>query len=110
MRLALGVLVVLFNLMDNATTFLCLRAPVPGHDVVEANPFAAWLFQSMGLVPGLAVETAITTAAVCFLVLNPRIPQKVRLGLLAVLAVLPAWAAYNNLQVMWALGIDWSVG
>ena len=30
MRFALGVLVVLLNLADNATTFLCLRAPVPG--------------------------------------------------------------------------------
>ena len=44
MRFALGILVVLLNLADNATTFLCLRAPVPGFEVSEANPAASWLF------------------------------------------------------------------
>lgn len=109
MRMSLGMLVVVFNLLDNATTFLCLRAPIPGQDVIEANPFARWLFDSVGLVPGLTLETVITTAAVCFLVLSPRIPRPIRFGLLTVLAILPAWAAANNFQVMWDLGLAWKL-
>ena len=49
MRIFLGVLAVLLNLADNATTFLCLRVPVPGFEVTEANPAAAWLFAAIGL-------------------------------------------------------------
>ena len=59
MHVWLGALVVLFNLADNATTFLCLRAPVPGFEVVEANPAAAWLFETVGLRQGLLLEICI---------------------------------------------------
>ncbi|HTO53512.1 MAG TPA: hypothetical protein VMR50_09015 [Myxococcota bacterium] len=110
MRIALGVLVVLLNLADNTTTFLCLRAPVPGFDVSEANPAAAWLFGSVGLVPGLVFEMVVTSAAVAFLVVTTHVPYRVKLALLIVLAALPAWAALNNLWVIRAtnLAIAWS--
>ncbi len=106
----LGALVVLFNLADNATTFLCLRAPVPGFEVIEANPAAAWLFETVGLRTGLLLEMAVTTAAIVFLVATERIPPRVKLGLLVVLAALPAWAAINNWQVIEAtnMPIAWS--
>lgn len=106
--MALGLLVLLFNVVDNATTFLCLRSPVPGYEVIEANPLARWLFDSMGLIPGLVFEMAITTGAVGFLVLSPRIPAGWRFGLLVVLAVLPAYASFNNLQIMQLLGVAWA--
>ena len=64
MRLFLGALVVLFNLADNATTFLCLRAPVPGFEVIEANPAAACLFDAIGLERGLVLEMVVTTVAI----------------------------------------------
>ena len=105
MKLLLGLLVVLFNLMDNTTTFLCLRAPVPGFEVIEANPFARWLFDSLGLVEGLLLETVITAGAVCFLVVSQRIPTQVRFSLLLLLAILPAWATVNNLSVMREIGL-----
>jgi hypothetical protein len=110
MRIALGVLVVLLNLADNTTTFLCLRAPVPGFDVAEANPAAAWLFGSIGLVPGLAFEMIVTTAAIAFLVATTHVPPRVKLFLLVILAALPAWAAINNALVIHAtqLTIAWS--
>jgi hypothetical protein len=110
MRIALGVLVVLLNLADNTTTFLCLRAPVPGFDVAEANPAAAWLFDAIGLVPGLAFEMAVTTAAVAFLVATTHVPHRVKLALLIILAALPAWAAINNTWVIRAtdLPIGWN--
>jgi hypothetical protein len=105
-----GALVVLLDFADNTTTFLCLRAPVPGFEVVEANPAAAWLFASIGLLPGLALEMAVTTLAIAFLVTTTRIPARPKLALLVVLAALPAWAAVNNLFVIRAtnLAIGWS--
>lgn len=111
MRIALGVLVVLLNLADNTTTFLCLRAPVPGFEVSEANPAAAWLFGTIGLVPGLVFEMLVTTAAVAFLVVTSHVPPRVKLALLIILAALPAWAALNNAMVIHAtdLPIGWSV-
>lgn len=105
MKLLLGLLVVLFNLTDNTTTFLCLRAPTPGFEVIEANPFARWLFDSLGLVEGLLLETFITTGAVCFLVLSPRVPTRIRFSLLVLLTILPAWATVNNLSVMREIGL-----
>jgi hypothetical protein len=106
MRFLLGALVVLFNVADNTTTFLCLREPVAGFEVFEANPIARWLFDSIGLVEGLVLEMAITTAAIAFLVFTRRIPGRMRLLLLFVLAVLPAWAALNNLLVIRTVGLS----
>ena len=71
----------------------------------EANPIARWLFESVGLVEGLILETLVTTVAVCFLVWAPRISPQLRLALLVVLAILPAWATANNLEVMRSVGI-----
>lgn len=109
MRFLLGVLVLVFNLADNATTFVCLRQPVPGFEVFEANPLAAWLFDKVGLVEGLVFEMLITTAAVTFLVWTTRLSGRLRLGILAILVALPAWAAANNMLVMRAIQIpvDW---
>ncbi len=110
MRVFLGSLVVLLNLADNTTTFLCLRAPVPGYEVIEANPAAAWLFDAIGLTQGLVLEMVITTIAIAFLVETPRVPPRIKLALLVVLAALPAWAAVNNLMVIKAtqMTIAWS--
>jgi len=105
MRFLLGGLVLLFNLLDNATTFLCLQAATPSFEVFEANPVARFIFDHMGLFEGLMIETAITTAAVGFLVWTDRIPSTFKLVLLGVLATLPAWAALNNLSVAQAVGI-----
>jgi hypothetical protein len=110
MRIPLGLAVVAFNLLDNATTFLCLRAPVAGFEVVEANPFARFLFDGVGLVPGLLLETLVTTSTVACLIFCARISAPLRLGLLAVLALLPAWATLNNLLVMRAVGIGLGIG
>ena len=110
MRFAVGTLAVLLNLADNATTFLCLRAPVPGFEVTEANPAAAWLFSAIGLAEGLVLEMVISALAIAFLVATQRIPPRIKLALLVVLSLLPGWAALNNLEVMNAVDIplSWS--
>lgn len=110
MRIFLGVLAVLLNLADNATTFLCLRAPVPGFEVSEANPAAAWLFSAIGLKEGLVLEMVISAVAIAFLVETRRVPPRIKLALLVVLSLLPAWAALNNLEVIQAIDVplSWS--
>ncbi len=105
MRFLVGGMVVVFNMLDNATTFLCLRAPVSGFEVFEANPLARSLFDGIGLVEGLLVESVLTTSAVIFLVVTRRIPRRIKVLLLGFLALLPAWAVANNMQVMLELGI-----
>ena len=105
MHLFLGALVILLNTMDNATTFLCLRRPVEGFEVIELNPLAAWLFETVGLIQGLVFESLLTLIAVGFLVLTESVPRWARTTLLVVLCVLPAWAVANNVQVMAAIGI-----
>ncbi len=106
MRFVLGALVILFNVLDNTTTFLCLSTSVPGLQVTEANPFARWLFEAIGLMEGLIVEMFITLGAVGFLVYTKRLTPRVRVGLLVILVVLPAWAVVNNLNVMKAIGVE----
>ncbi|MCP4005209.1 MAG: hypothetical protein GY725_13545 [bacterium] len=110
MRFLLGALVVLFNLTDNATTYLCLREPVPGFEIVEVNPIARWLFETLGLLEGLVFEMGMTTLAVGFLVVTRSVPPKLRLALLVVLTVLPAWASANNYFVLKAVGIPIALG
>ncbi len=108
MRFVLGALVLVFNCLDNATTFLCLREPVAGFEVFEANPVARVLFDSVGLMEGLLLETAFTLVAVGFLVFSNRVPQRLKLALLSVLVVLPAWASVNNLLVIRAVrAVEW---
>jgi hypothetical protein len=104
LRFVLGALAVLINLMDNATTFVCLHEPRRGFEVYEANPVARWIFDSIGLLEGLLLETALTTAAVAFVVITAAIPPRSKLVLLAGLVLLPAWAVANNLSVMNAIG------
>ncbi len=110
MRFLLGALVVLFNLTDNTTTFLCLRQPVEGFEIVEVNPIARWLFEQIGLFEGLALEMGLTTLAVAFLVLTRSVPPKLRIGLLVVLAILPAWASLNNYYVLKAVSVPIAFG
>ena len=42
-------LTLLLTAADHWTTYLCLRAPVAGWQVIEANPIADWLFQNLGI-------------------------------------------------------------
>lgn len=109
MRFVLGGLAFTLNLMDNATTFLCLRQPVANFELFEANPVASWIFGEMGLAQGLFLETAVTTLALGFLVVTSLVPDRAKLALLVLLVALPAWAVVNNLLVMDEVGIGLSL-
>ena len=106
MRFILAALAIGLNALDNLTTYVCLRGDVVGFDVYEANPLAAWGFDVMGLGSGLIFEMVISIGAIAFLVTTPIFPHRIRLGLLAVLVALPAWAVLNNISVMDAIGLQ----
>ena len=69
-----------FSCADHWTTYLCLRGPVAGWQVLEANPLAAWLFEQLGLAGGLWLDTAITGLAMVFLVRTQRVPEPWKLA------------------------------
>jgi hypothetical protein len=102
----LALLTVIVSAADHWTTYLCLRAPVPGWRVAEANPVADWLFQTFGLVPGLLLDTVVTLAAVGFLLSTTAIPRTLRATFLAVVVVWTAVAVVNNMHAIQALGLS----
>jgi len=103
---ALVALTLLLTAADHWTTWLCLRSPVPGWEVSEANPLAHWLFQGLGLVPGLMLDSVLTLLALYLLILTPLVPRRAKSGFLAVVVVWTGWAVVNNLQAILALGIS----
>ena len=105
LRLLAG-LTLLLTGADHWTTYLCLRMPVEGWQVIEANPLADWLFGLTGLVPGLVIDTGITLVAVGFLLLTRRFGRPVKLGLFAFIAGTTGYAVVNNLQAMRDLGLS----
>jgi len=94
---------------DHWTTYLCLRQPVDGWIVTEANPIAELLFESAGLGAGLAIDSVITVVAVLFLVTTRIFNRNAKLGLLAIIAMATSYAVFNNLGAITRMGLaPWS--
>ena len=102
---ALALLILALSAADHWTTYLCLRAPNTGWEVTEANPIADWLFGSVGLVPGLLVDSGITIAAVVFLVHTKRLSAGMKYGIFGLIAFVTGVAVVNNLGAISAIGI-----
>lgn len=103
-------LTVLLTAADHWTTYLCLRQPVAGWEVTEANPIAEWLFGATGLVPGILIDSVITVFAISFLVLTPLVPRPMKLGFFTFVVAWTGWAVTNNLGALRALGLSpWGV-
>jgi len=98
-------LVVLLTALDHWTTWLCLSTPVSGWSVSEANPVAARLFEAVGLVPGLAVDSALTAAALVFVLRTGWLGRAGKSGCLLLLAGTTGFAVVNNLEAAHALGL-----
>jgi hypothetical protein len=90
---------------DHWTTYLCLRAPVAGWEVTEANPFADWLFGFVGLVPGLAVDSLVTLCAVAFLLTTAVLSSQVKTGFLCLITLTTGFAVFNNVQAIQTMGL-----
>ena len=96
----------LLTTADHWTTYLCLRAPVSGFEVVEANPAADLLFRAVGLVPGLLVDSILTLSALAFLLITPQLSLGVKQGFLGLVCLSTGYAVANNLQAMSAIGLS----
>ena len=98
-------LALLFALLDHLTTWLCLRMPIPGWEIREANPIAAWLFEHVGLIEGLAIDTAVTALALVLVAYVARMPRAARLLVLGLLIASSAFAVANNCDVIQRIGL-----
>jgi len=101
----LAVLALSLTLADHWTTYLCLRAPVSGWEVTEANPIADWLFQSTGLLTGLAIDSLITLLAVGFLLATATLSRTTKMLFLCIIVSTTGYAVVNNLQAVQAMGL-----
>jgi hypothetical protein len=103
---ALAGLTLVLTAGDHWTTYLCLRRPVAGWEISEANPLADGLFQAAGLVPGLALDSAVTIAAVGFLVVTTRFAPRMKMALLTFISITAGYATTSNLLAMSDLGLS----
>ncbi len=104
-------LALVLALLDHATTYLCLRTPEAAAGLVrEANPWAAWLFDRIGLGAGLLLDTALTALALLLLSETRRLPRPIGLGLAGSVAVASGVAALNNFGVAMRLGLVGGAG
>jgi hypothetical protein len=102
----LAALTLLLSAADHWTTYLCLRSPVSGFDVTEANPFSAWLFQSVGLVEGLMIDSLLTVAALAFLLATRRMPRAAKVAFLVAVVGWTGFAGANNVNAIYFLGLS----
>ena len=91
---------------DHWTTYVCLRNPVVGWEVIEANPISDWLFSWLGLVPGLLVDSAVTLFAVGFLLWTNCLPQLVKGTFFSLVVLTTGYAVINNIRAIDALGLS----
>ena len=102
----LVLLTLMLTAADHWTTFVCLRRPVPGWTVTEANPISDWLFATLGLVPGLLADGVITLGAIAFLVTTDRLPKPAKGLIFTAVVVWTGYAVANNVQAIAALGLS----
>lgn len=90
---------------DHVTTWVCLRDPVSGWIVSEANPIADWLFEMAGLVPGLIIDSVITLGAVAFLLVTATLSNGLKTAFLGLITCTTGYAVLNNIQAISAMGL-----
>lgn len=104
MIVVLALLVLLTSAADHWTTFVCLRSPIEG--VSEANPISRWLFASIGLSPGLWLDSLFTVVGMAFLVKTRLVPEELKLLFLTVVLFGTSYAVHNNLGAIQQLGLS----
>jgi hypothetical protein len=102
----LAILTLVLSAADHWTTYLCLRDPVSGWVITEANPLADWLFGAIGLVPGLLVDSGLTVLAVCFLLTTSHIPKAFKIGFFGLIVTSTGFAVVNNVYAISSIGLS----
>ncbi len=103
---ALVALTAVFTAADHWTTYICLRAPVPGWQVIETNPIADWLFTAVGLGPGILIDSVLTVGAIAFLLVTPRVPRPAKGCFFFVVAAWTGYAVVNNFRAISMMGLS----
>jgi len=103
---ALAIATLALSAADHWTTYVCLRQPVSGWQVTEANPISEWLFETVGLVPGLFVDSVVTVCAVAFLLTTRRLPDLAKKIFFGLMVAATGYAVINNYRAIDALGIS----
>ena len=93
------------TLGDAYTTWACLHEPVPGWEVLEWNPGAEWLFEILGLVPGLVVDSVITLVAALWVACTTKLATPIKVFYFALGIIVTVGAVYHNYQSMIEMGI-----
>jgi hypothetical protein len=101
-----AILTLMLTGADHWTTYLCLRSPVSGWQVMEANPVVDWLFGMAGLLGGLAIDSLFTLGVIAFLVQSRRFSQRTKQAFLSAIVLATGYAVVNNIQAISALGIS----
>jgi hypothetical protein len=73
---------------------------------VEANPISERLFQTVGLVPGLLVDSLVTVFAVAFLLTTRRLPNFAKRTFFGLVVAATGYAVINNYRAIEALGLS----
>jgi hypothetical protein len=102
----LALLTLVLSAADHWTTYLCLRSPLDGWEITEANPLAEWLFEAAGLVPGLWIDSAVTIMAVAFLLSTRRFSENAKIGFFSMIAAWTGIAVVNNLKAISTIGLS----
>ncbi len=102
----LAIVTLALSAADHWTTYLCLREPIAGWEVTEANPISDWLFENIGLIPGLLVDSLVTVSAVVFLLTTRRLPALAKKAFFGLVVATTGYAVVNNFRAIEALGIS----
>ena len=99
----LFILTILANMGDNLTTYLALTSPVhPGNIITEANPLARYLFEQIGLVPGLLFDMLVTVGVLYYLMNWNVAPYKLKVFIFGTILAIVTWAVVNNTLVLYS--------
>jgi ATP/ADP translocase len=100
---------ILLTIADHWTTYLCLRQPIEGWVVTEANPIAEMLFESAGLAAGLAIDSLVTLAAVLFLFTTHLFHRHAKVAFLGIISLSTGYAVVHNIGAIVRMGLaPWS--
>ena len=103
---SLAMFAALLTAADHWTTYLCLRQPIEGWTVVEANPLADLLFDATGLLPGLLIDSLITALAIGFILSTSKLSRATRYACLGFMTIATSYAVVNNVQALSVLGLS----
>lgn len=89
---------IVLQILDMVSTYLAIISGT----AEETNPIGIWLFENLGLVPGLMAGKFVVIAVLIGMTYSKPISTAPRLLVLVLLNIFYAWVVISNLQyVSW---------